>query len=104
MRDNIVARAHFQICVYGAVVLGVRFLVLVFIHSRGQGLFQNTEARFMSDFWAIKRLDGCPAIFLRFAGPDYVVVEVNRTEQILSRKTWADLPTDGSNSATEQRR
>jgi hypothetical protein len=48
----------------------------------------------MSDFWAIKRLDGCPAILLRFAGPDYVVVEVNRKEQLLSRKIWADLPTD----------
>jgi hypothetical protein len=48
----------------------------------------------MSDFWAIKRLDGCPAILLRFAGPDYVVVEVNRTEQLLTRKIWADLPTD----------
>jgi hypothetical protein len=58
----------------------------------------------MSNFWAIKRLDGCPAILLRFAGPDYVVVEVNRTEQILSRKIWADLPTHDANSAIEQRR
>jgi hypothetical protein len=58
----------------------------------------------MSNFWAIKRLDGCPAILLRFAGPDYVVVEVNRTEQILSRKIWEGLPTHGTNSATEQRR
>jgi hypothetical protein len=46
----------------------------------------------MSDFCVIKRLDGCPAIFLRFAGPDYYVIEVNRVERIVSRDFWTNLP------------
>ena len=46
----------------------------------------------MSDLCVIKRLDGCPAIFLRFAGPDYVVIEVNRAERIVRKDFWRSLP------------
>jgi hypothetical protein len=46
----------------------------------------------MSDFCTIKRLDGCPAIFLRFSGPDYFVIEVDRVERIVSKTFWANLP------------
>jgi hypothetical protein len=53
----------------------------------------------MSDFCAIKRLDGGPAIFLRFAGPDYVVIEVNRSERVVSREIWIDLPTENTTAA-----
>jgi hypothetical protein len=55
----------------------------------------------MSDICMIKRLDGAPAIFLRFAGPDYVVIEVNRVERIVSRDFWADLPPQDVKSVAE---
>jgi len=57
---------------------------------------------FMSDYCAIKRLDGCPAIFLRFAGPDYVVIEVNRMERIVRKDFWTSLPRQDTNSAGER--
>jgi hypothetical protein len=49
----------------------------------------------------IKRLDGCPAIFLRFAGPDYIVIEFNRVERIISRDAWAKLPSQKENLTDE---
>jgi hypothetical protein len=57
----------------------------------GGFVFQRT-GRAMSDFCTIKRLDGCPAIFLRFYGPDYFVIEVDRVERIVSKAIWANLP------------
>jgi hypothetical protein len=55
----------------------------------------------MSDYCAIKRLDGCPAIFLRFAGPDYVVIEVNRMERIVRKDFWTSLLSRDKNPAGE---
>jgi hypothetical protein len=46
----------------------------------------------MSDLSVTRHLDGCPAIFLRFAGPDHVVIEVSREERIVSREFWKNLP------------
>jgi hypothetical protein len=53
----------------------------------------------MSDFCTMKRLDGCPAIFLRFSGPDYFVIEVDRVERIVSKTFWASLPPHDATSA-----
>ena len=49
----------------------------------------------------IKRWDGCPAIFLRFAGPDYIVIEIDRVERIVSKQFWAELPSQKRNLADE---
>jgi hypothetical protein len=78
MRDNIVARAHFQICVYSAVVLGVRFLVLVFIHSRGQGLARE-----------VAQLKGLAD---QGIGAKLIAKILSRTPQLIKQKAfWLNL-------------
>jgi hypothetical protein len=46
----------------------------------------------MSDLFVTKQLDGHAATFLRFAGPDNFVIEVNGAERIVSREFWRALP------------
>jgi hypothetical protein len=52
----------------------------------------------MSDLFVTKQLDGYAATFLRFAGPDNIVIEVNGADRTVSREFWRDLPLrDASN-------
>jgi hypothetical protein len=37
-------------------------------------------------------MDGYPAAFFRFAGPENFVMEVNAVERIVARDVWAKLP------------
>jgi hypothetical protein len=46
----------------------------------------------MSDLFVIKQLDGYPATFLRFAGPELFVIEINGAERTVSREFWQSLP------------
>jgi hypothetical protein len=46
----------------------------------------------MSDLTVTKQLDEHAATFLRFAGPDNFVIEVNGAERIISREFWRALP------------
>ena len=46
----------------------------------------------MSDLFVTKQLDGNSATFLRFAGPDNFVIEVNGGERTVSREFWRLLP------------
>jgi hypothetical protein len=42
----------------------------------------------MSDLGVTKHMDGSAAKFLRFAGPDNLIIEVNGTEQTVTREFW----------------
>jgi hypothetical protein len=46
----------------------------------------------MSDLFVIKQLDGYAATFLRFAGPDNFVIEIDGAERTVSREFWRALP------------
>jgi len=46
----------------------------------------------MSDLFVIKQLDGYTAKFVRFAGPDNFVIEVNGAERTVTREFWRTLP------------
>jgi hypothetical protein len=46
----------------------------------------------MSDLFVIKQLDGYTAKFLRFAGPDNFVIEVNDAERTVTRDFWRGIP------------
>jgi len=46
----------------------------------------------MSDFVVPKQVDGYVAKFLRFAGPDSVVIEVDGAERTVTRECWRGLP------------
>ena len=46
----------------------------------------------MSHLFAIKQLNGRKTIFLRFAGPDHFLIEVNGAERIVTREFWEGLP------------
>jgi hypothetical protein len=46
----------------------------------------------MSDLGVTKHMDGCAAKFLRFAGPDNLIIEVNGTEQTVTREFWRAIP------------
>jgi hypothetical protein len=46
----------------------------------------------MSDLFATKQVDGYPAKFIRFAGPENFVIEVNGAERIVTREIWRNLP------------
>jgi hypothetical protein len=46
----------------------------------------------MSDLYTTKRVDGYPAKFIRFAGPENFVIEVNGAERIVTRDVWGKLP------------
>jgi hypothetical protein len=46
----------------------------------------------MSDQFVTKQLGGYAATFLRFAGPDNFVIEVNGAERIVSREFWRAVP------------
>jgi hypothetical protein len=45
----------------------------------------------MSDLFATKQVDGYPAKFVRFAGPDNFIIEVNGAERIVTREYWRTL-------------
>jgi hypothetical protein len=46
----------------------------------------------MSDLGITKHMDGSAAKFLRFAGPDNLIIEVNGTEQTVTREFWRAIP------------
>jgi hypothetical protein len=46
----------------------------------------------MSDLFLTKLVDGYGAKFVRFAGPDNFVIEVNGAERTVSRELWRTLP------------
>jgi hypothetical protein len=46
----------------------------------------------MSHLFLIKEYEGKAAKFLRFAGPDEFIIEVNGVEQRISRAEWLSLP------------
>jgi hypothetical protein len=46
----------------------------------------------MSDLFVTKQLDGHAAMFLRFAGRDNFVIEINGAERTVSRELWRALP------------
>jgi hypothetical protein len=46
----------------------------------------------MSDLGVTKQMDGRPAKFLRFAGPDHLVIEVNAAERTITRECWRVIP------------
>jgi hypothetical protein len=46
----------------------------------------------MSDLVVTKQLDRSPAAFLRFAGPDRYVIEVDCSERTIARDFWRALP------------
>ena len=46
----------------------------------------------MSQFLVSKELDGEPVVFLRFDGPERLIVEVSGTERSMTRKQGRALP------------
>jgi len=46
----------------------------------------------MSHLFLTKELDGYPASFIRFAGPEHFIVQVNGVERTISRNEWRSLP------------
>jgi hypothetical protein len=46
----------------------------------------------MSYLFVIKQLDGYNAKFVRFAGPDNFVIEVNGVERTVTREFWSGVP------------
>jgi hypothetical protein len=46
----------------------------------------------MSDLFVIKQLDGYTTKFIRFAGPDHFVIEVNGAERTVTRDFWRSIP------------
>ena len=56
----------------------------------------------MSDLFATKQLDGYSAKFIRFAGPDNFVIEVNGAERTVTREFWRALP--GRDASTVEER
>jgi len=53
----------------------------------------------MSDLFVTKQLDGYTAKFIRFAGPDHFVIEVNGSERTVTREFWRALPLPDANIA-----
>jgi hypothetical protein len=51
----------------------------------------------MSHLFLAKILNGHPANFVRFEGPDSFIVEVNGVEQAISRDHWGRLPESREN-------
>jgi hypothetical protein len=45
----------------------------------------------MSDLFATKKVDGYTVKFIRFAGPDNFVIEVNGAERTVTRDFWRTL-------------
>ncbi len=50
------------------------------------------EAREMSEIAQIRNLDGHPAAFVRFDGPDKFVVAVDGELRTVTRAYWVSLP------------
>jgi hypothetical protein len=46
----------------------------------------------MSHLSMTKELDGHPVVFVRFDGPESLIVKVAGTERIVTRKQWDTLP------------
>ena len=46
----------------------------------------------MPDLFVIKQLDGYAAKFIRFAGPDNFVIEVNGVKRTVTREFWRSIP------------
>jgi len=58
---------------------------------RRSALFPKAENE-MSDLFVIKQMEGYNAKFLRFAGPDNFVIEVNGVERTVTREFWRRSP------------
>jgi hypothetical protein len=58
----------------------------------GGFVFHTSRENSMSDLFVTKQVDGYPANFIRFAGPENFVIEVNGAERTVTREFWRDLP------------
>jgi hypothetical protein len=58
----------------------------------------------MSDLFATKQVDGYPAKFIRFAGPEVFIIEVNGAERIVTREFWRGIPNLDPSKAEETRK
>jgi hypothetical protein len=56
----------------------------------------------MSHLFLTKELDGYAVTFLRFAGPENFIVQVNGVERTVSRDEWAALPVRPLAAGTDQ--
>ena len=56
------------------------------------GFNSKAENTSMSDLFTTKRVDGYSAKFVRFAGPENFVIEVNGAERTVTREFWRNLP------------
>jgi hypothetical protein len=56
----------------------------------------------MSHLFLTKELDGYAVTFLRFAGPERFIVQVNGVERTISRDDWAALPVRSLRAGTDQ--
>ena len=54
----------------------------------------------MSHLFLTKQIDGNPAKFIRFAGPDNLVIELNGVERKVTREFWYALPVHDAASST----
>jgi hypothetical protein len=55
----------------------------------------------VSDIAQVKTLDGRPATFLRFDGPDRYVVEIDGEGRTITRDEWRGLPLHQPGSVAE---
>ena len=56
------------------------------------GFDSKAESTSMSDLFTTKQVDGYSAKFIRFAGPENFVIEVNGAERTVTREFWRNLP------------
>jgi hypothetical protein len=52
----------------------------------------NQVGDIKSDLGVTERMDGRPAKFLRFSGPDQLVIGVNAAERTITRECWRAIP------------
>jgi hypothetical protein len=56
----------------------------------------------MSDLFETKQVDGYIAKFIRFAGSENFVIEVNGAERTVTREFWRALPLHNMSKATDR--
>jgi hypothetical protein len=56
------------------------------------GFISKAENPRCLDLFATKQVDGYPAKFMRFVGPENFVIEVNGAERTVTRDFWRNLP------------
>jgi hypothetical protein len=58
----------------------------------------------MSDLGSTKQMNGYAAKFVRFVGPDMLVIELNGNETTVSREFWRSLPIQEPRKEEEARK